>query len=303
MRNSIFTLIACLLMSVTTPSVHAQFVVCGVNLSEIPGSVGGVGPGQNQNRDTITVDGPYFIQSSTIRFNPGQGIIVRDGGVLVLCGDQGPNELRGNFTPDWAGITVESGGVLIMQGTTLRGGRETLIRARAGSDVTILLSELVDGPGRYIQAEPGSRVEVVATTFRGVGAGSSPVQASYAFTSVLFASDAELIVDACRFVDFPSSPERDRGSDGSSVSEAGAGRSHVTLYTQGGSLELTRSTFRNIEAGAGGLGGDGGFGRVRERRREPVLRWRRGRRERWRRYARAHRRARRRHHRHQGTRC
>ena len=175
MRDFAIRLVSLLaLIGCCVSASHAQNIVCGVNLSEIPGSIGGIGPGLNQNRNTITVTGPYFIRSSTVRFNPGEGIVVGNGGVLVLCGDDGPNELGGNFTPDWAGITVESGGTLIMQSTTLRGGRDYLIRARNGSDVTVLLSERVDGPGRYIQAEAGSRVEVVATTFRGVGTGTSP---------------------------------------------------------------------------------------------------------------------------------
>ncbi|MEM1424125.1 MAG: hypothetical protein AAGH64_08995, partial [Planctomycetota bacterium] len=237
---------------------HAQRVVCGITIPQVPGvASGGIGPGQNQNRNTIIVFGGFFIEASTLRFNPGEGIIVRDGGFLVLCGAQGPNELGGNFTPDWAGITVESGGTLIVNSTTLRGGRDYLIRARGGSDVTIILSELVDGPGRYIQAEAGSRVEVVATTFRGVGSGSSPVQADYPFTSAIFAGDAEVIVDACRFVDFPSSPDRDRGGDGSFGADAGdTGRAHTTIHASGGTLALTRTSFFNITAGAGGRGGD-----------------------------------------------
>ena len=72
-------LLAALLVGLTHGAARAQRIVCGINLSELPGSIGGITPGQNQNRNTINVVGPYYIEASTIRFNPGEGIVGPQG--------------------------------------------------------------------------------------------------------------------------------------------------------------------------------------------------------------------------------
>ncbi|MEM9082493.1 MAG: hypothetical protein AAGB34_02775, partial [Planctomycetota bacterium] len=255
---------------VGVPAVSAR-VVCGIDLSEFPGTVGGYTSGTNINRSTdLNITGPFFMEGEvTLRFQPGAGIVVRDGGVLVACGfntEFSPVLLRGNTSPTWEGVRVEAGGLAYFFDTSMRSARVPFVTVTGeGARAVVDDSFFIDGPGRYFQVENGGELEVYDSDILGTGTsfGNRPSDpASYLVHSMVRATSGSSIWFEGNDV---SGFRGKEGEDGrNATASGGAGRSGDS----GGSLAVfdldgaqTAVVFNNDFGGnRGGSGGNGGFG-------------------------------------------
>ncbi len=261
-----------LALASVAPAAHAQRIVCGINLSEL-GSTQGFLPGSSALfNSTLTVTPPsYYFDSADARFDPGAGIEVLDGAVLVACGDNGPNVFRPSNFSGWDGITVKDGGFAFMGGTNISGTIGPLITVESGGHLVLDGSLLEGGPGRYIHAQPGARVEIYSTTFLGQGVPATTNQIDYPFSSVVFSEGADVTIEGSQVFDFPADVERDSGSDGGFNESGDNGKPMYVIWADGGTLELFGNAFRNITAGAGGDGGQGTNGSSGDNGENPIF--------------------------------